>query len=488
MTFGRQLAAGFAIALFFVIAVGALAIRNTNALIDTSKLVAHSHAVLTASDALLLALVNAETGQRGYVITGNDSFLEPYRGAEAEAREAVAKLRELLRGDAAQTARLEKAWPLIAAKFDTNELRVETRRTKGAAAAQAQVASEKGLKTMQALRAALGDLTGEEHDRLERRAAEADALAAATRNAMAAGAALATLGMALVGFFTVRAVTNRVGAGVQSLRSSSFELQAVANQQAAGAGQQSTSMNEIAATMRELIASSRQIAEGARHVAAIATETAAAARAGEQAVADAQEAQATIRRHVDAIVGHMLELGRKTQQIGAVLEIIKELSDQTNIVAINATIEAMGAGEHGRRFAAVADELRKLADRVAESTKEIRPLVEEVRAAAGTTVMATEGGAKAVDEGTKQFLELATAFRQIVAQVAATNDAARTIELSTHQQATAVEQVHLAIGDAAQAARDAEASSQQTLQTATQLTGLSRELSALVKAEPVVAG
>ena len=103
----------------------------------------------------------------------------------------------------------------------------------------------------------------------------------------------------------------------------------------------------------------------------------------------------------------MLELGKKSQQIGAVLDIVSELAEQTNILAINATIEAAGAGEAGKRFAVVADEIRKLADRVAGSTKEIRTLIDDVRSAVNTTVMATETGSKAVDAGSQQFGDVA---------------------------------------------------------------------------------
>ena len=142
----------------------------------------------------------------------------------------------------------------------------------------------------------------------------------------------------------------------------------------------------------------------------------------------------------------MLELGKKSQQIGGILEIINELAEQTNILAINATIEAAGAGETGKRFAVVADEIRKLADRVGGSTKEIRGLVDDIRAAVNTTVMATEGGI----EGRRRRRRGSSArwrrsFKQIAGLVATTTDAAKEIELSTKQQATAVEQVNVAV-------------------------------------------
>ena len=194
----------------------------------------------------------------------------------------------------------------------------------------------------------------------------------------------------------------------------------------------------------------------------------------------AQEGISGIKRQVDLVVTHMLELGKKSQQAGGILELINELAEQTNILAINASIEAAGAGDSGRRFAVVADEIRKLADRVAGSTKEIRGVIEDMRAAVNTTVMATETGTKAVDAGAKQFGEVTTSFRHIVGLVATTTEAAREIELSTKQQTSAVEQVNVAITNVAQAARETEASSGQTLQTSTQLAGLSRELSRLI--------
>src|SRR5579871_6255568 len=177
----------------------------------------------------------------------------------------------------------------------------------------------------------------------------------------------------------------------------------------------------------------------------------------------------------------MPNLGKRSQQIGSVLDVVSELAEQTNILAINATIEAAGAGDAGKRFSVVADEIRKLADRVGGSTKEIRTLIEDVRSAVNTTVMATETGSKAVDAGSRQFGDVATAFRQIANLVGTTTDAAREIELSTKQQSTAVEQVNIAIANVAQASMETETSAGQILQTVSQLAGLSRDLLRIIR-------
>jgi methyl-accepting chemotaxis protein len=239
-------------------------------------------------------------------------------------------------------------------------------------------------------------------------------------------------------------------------------------------------MTEITTTITELLATSRQIADSAQRVAMIAEQTAGSARQGEGMLQSAHQSMAAMRDQIDLVVDHMLDLGRKSQQIGAVLDIVGELAEQTNILAINATIEATVAGDAGRRFGVIADEIRKLADRMTASTKEIRGQIDEVRSAVNSTVMATETGSKAVEAGTRLFGEVSNAIAQIAGLVQATTEAAREIELSTKQQTSAVEQVNIAIASTAQAARETEASSSQTLQTASQLAGMSRELLRLV--------
>jgi len=240
-------------------------------------------------------------------------------------------------------------------------------------------------------------------------------------------------------------------------------------------------MTEISTTINELLVSSRQIAESAQRVAGSAEQTASAARGGQGMVDQTSDSIGRIRRQMDQIVTHMLELGKKSQEIGAVLDIVLELAEQTNILAINATIEAAGAGENGKRFAVVADEIRKLADRVGGSAKEIRTLIEEVRGAVNTTVMATETGSKAVDAGSRQFLDLSAAFRQIAALVGSTTEAAREIGLSTKQQTSAVDQVNVAIADVTQTARETETSASETLKTASQLSGLAGDLLRIIR-------
>ncbi len=480
-TFGKKIAAGFALAFGLLVAVGVVAYRSIHTLTQTSYAVTHSHLVLEHLATTLSLMKDAETGQRGFIITGDDSYLAPYQSAVPEVTRILRELRDLTSDNQAQQRRIAEAEPLIAAKLAELARTIEMRRTVGVEQTTKFIQIGEGKKYMDDLRRVLSEMEHEERTLLQKRSDEVEVAASSADMTIGFGTLLCLLLIVSFGYAITRSLTAQVGAAVAHVQSSSSELQTAANQQASAAKEQSTAMSEITTTINELLATSRQIAESAQRVAHIAEDTASSARAGEQTVAKTSDSLVSIKRQVDLIVTHMLDLGKKSQQIGGILEIINELSEQTNILAINATIEAAGAGDTGKRFAVVADEIRKLADRVGGSTKEIRALIDEIRAAVNTTVMTTEGGTKAVDAGTRQFSEVASALVQIVRSVTTTTEAAREIELSTKQQSTAVQQVNIAVSNVSQATKETEATASQTLQTASQLTGLSRELMRMIQ-------
>jgi methyl-accepting chemotaxis protein len=479
-TFSQKLAAGFTAVVLLALAVAVVAILSLREVVASKDEVidvdARRMALAERMNALSFRKAN---DARGFLMTRDTRYLDALRATRAEMRAVIEKLRDEVQ---------EEEEKLLIAQVDEAEdvhhraVEAIIARSEDASMQQSGAWVEREVKP---LRERLNDVVSR-FLALEQRHLDAGRQAStdAAHRAILAVVVLAAVGAALaafLSFFFARALTSQITAAVRHVQSSSTELQAAAGEQATGAKQQATAMAEITTTITELLATSRQISESAQRVASIAQETAAAARTGDETVRRSQDLVGSIRRQVDLLVTHMLELGRKSQQIGGVVDVVNELAEQTNILAINATIEAAGAGDSGRRFAVVADEIRKLADRVAGSTKDIRGLVDEVRTAVNTTVMATESGSKAVDAGARQFSEVAAALGQIARLVGTTTEAAREIELSTKQQATAVEQVNLAIANVAQATRESEASSGQTLQTASQLASMSRDLARLVQ-------
>ena len=482
-TFGRRIYAGFAISWVLLLVIGAVSYGRISVLSTTSVQVDNSHKVLEHLAAYLGALRDAETGQRGFVITGDDSYLDAYNAGVMALPRIQSELHDFITSDPAQVARLLDAERLSAAKLAELKRTVDVRRTAGFEETRKLVTSGTGKALMDNFRLVVAAMERAERDTLLQRARDVSEASSSSRITIIVGTIVALIAVIVLAVWLTGTLTTRVGAAVQHLQSSSAQLQAAAAQQASGARESSTAMNEITTTINELLATSRQIAESAARVAQVAAETSSASKAGDTTAQRAHESVEIIRRQVDQIVTHMLDLGKKSQQIGGILEIINELSEQTNILAINATIEAAGAGEAGKRFSVVAEEIRKLADRVGGSTKEIRLLIEEIRAAVNTTVMATESGSKAVDLGARQFGEVTVSLQKINSLVVTTAESAREIQLSTKQQSTAVEQVNLAVSNVAKATREHETSAAETVLTATQISKQSRDLHRLVRSD-----
>ena len=484
-TFARTIAVGFAGGMVLILAVGLIALFSMRTVVNSKDRVISVDTQLVIKSEQLLSLRNQRSSAlRGYLLTGDAALRDETLSTTADFATLIGQVDELV-----HTAR---GRDLIEQIAQTEPNSAENVRkliaVKESGVPQAEVlAAYRGIPAQKVPLKTLVNAFSQ-HEREIAAAGVRSSNSDATRDSWLIVGVLiaATMLAALLSVVITRRLRTRIGAAVGEVQSSSAELQTTANQQAVGAMEQATAMSEISTTITELLATSRQITESAQRVSGVAEQTAVAGASGRSTVTSAQQSMGEIRHQVDVIVNHMLELGDKSQRIGAVLDIVSELAEQTNILAINSTIEAAGAGESGRRFAVVADEIRKLADRVAESTKEIRNLIDVVRGAVHTTVIATEIGSKAVDAGTAQFAGVALSFEQIVGLVTTTTEAAREIELSTKQQTTAVEQVNFAVTNVTQTTKETEASSSQTLQTASQLTELSTRLRQLV--EPVTSG
>ena len=479
-TFQRKVTAGFAVMVGLAVVTAVVSIFAAVTVANGFDRVVSINARGLAEASRMNAAANRQVAAfRMFLVLPEDRFLQQRDAGSQEFLDALGRLDKLVITDESRRM-LAAIRQRNTESLESQDRAIALRQSKGQEAAVRFVLAET-FPLRQRLDQECTSFVNREEGLLNEAKRESGARTSMVLTVVIGLALVAVLFAAVTAFLLSRTLTQQVVSAVQHVQSSSAELQTASTQQATGAREASTAMNEVTTTMSELLVTSRQIAESAQQVAHIAEDTAQAASAGDLTVTKTQDSIAAIRQQVDVIVSHMLDLGKKSQQIGGIVDVINELSEQTNILSINATIEAAGAGEAGKRFAVVGDEIRKLAERVTGFTKDIRGLVEEIRGAVNTTVMATEGGSKAVDAGLQHFQEVTRGFKQIAGMVATTTQAAREIELSTKQQMTAVEQVNAAISGAAQATRETEASSGQTLQTATQLVNLSHELSRIVQ-------
>ncbi len=479
-TFGSKLAGGFALAVTLTLLMGAASVAALTVVVNAKDRVVHAASEgLQGTERLNSAIENRIADYRGYLLNGSPEYLDLTNAGRTRFLDQVARLRGVLT-DSGQLALLDDVSRAEAEHAAALQPVIERRAALTDLREVSQLNADLVTPAREKLERSISTLTERVRADVDRSRRESSAQA---RNAVIVVIVLGVLSIAsaiLIAVRLNRGLRREVGAAVGHIQSSSAQLEAAAAQQASGGRDQASAMSEITTTISELLITSRQIADSAQRVSKIAEDTATAAENGDATIDQTRRSIAAIRSQVDQIVQHMLSLGEKSQQIGGVVDLVSELAEQTNILAINATIEASGAGEWGRRFAVVAEEIRKLADRTAGSAKEIRALIDDVRGAVNTTVMATEIGAKAVDAGARQFDDATNSFRRIAQLVATTNDATREIELSTKQQTTAVEQVNVAASDTARVTRETEASAVQTRQTASHLSTLSSDLLDLV--------
>lgn len=262
----------------------------------------------------------------------------------------------------------------------------------------------------------------------------------------------------------------------ENIRAVSAEVMSATEQQASGAAQQAAAVTETSATVEELAQTSSQIADNSEAVVRIAERTLATAEDGLTAVAATAAGIEDIRETTMQSSDRILALGERSQEIGRVLSIIDEIAEQTKILALNAAIEAARAGEAGKGFSVVAEEIRKLADSVTESTNEIGRVVREIQASTSALIMQTEKAATKVAEGQNLARNTQGSLERIVSQVEETTDAAKQISIATQQQRTASDQVVVSMREVALVSQQAADASRKISGAIMELTGLADSL------------
>lgn len=220
----------------------------------------------------------------------------------------------------------------------------------------------------------------------------------------------------------------------------SDEIVAIVKSQGQGMGKTAASLQDFTATLSELAKSSKQIADITDEIAQISQETYDLAQSAAQTLDISQQALQNIQKSSSSITQRILDLNEKSKEIGVILEIIESIADKTDILALNAALEGTKAGEAGRGFSLVAKEMRRLSERVTESTGKIKEMIRDIQNAISSSVIATEDGVKTTESGIEVIEKTAGEFEQIFNMVESIKNASAKIALSTNQQKSAAEQ------------------------------------------------
>ncbi|MGA2400782.1 MAG: PAS domain-containing methyl-accepting chemotaxis protein [Syntrophobacteraceae bacterium] len=278
----------------------------------------------------------------------------------------------------------------------------------------------------------------------------------------------------------LRAVNQQVQEGANVLASSVGEILALTTQLASVSTETAASVNETISTVDEVKQTAQLSSQKSRSVSQTAQQAVSVAQQGNIAVNSTVEGINHIKGLMESVGESIVRLSEQTQAIGEIITAVSDLAQQSNLLAVNAAIEASKAGEHGKGFAVVAQEIKSLADQSKQATEQVRAILSDIQKATSASVMAAEQVSKAVDGGVKQAAESGDSIRKLSESIAESAQAATQIAASSQQQLIGMDQIALAMENIKMAAQQNVDGTRQAEQAAQNLNELGMKLKEMV--------
>jgi len=506
LTIAKKLGLGFGIIILIICVLIGLVRRGLGEIDNTTQWNIHTYKVLEVSSNLLISLTNIETGMRGFALSGEDDFLAPLTEGKSNFDRAWTELKELTSDNPIQQQRLaeikaaQQKW--MAEDIDGT---LTLRRAVVAGTANIndvvqRIAARQDKAKMDGMRKLIADLQADERRLLgERTQALANAANVANLSMLVGGliaAAVALLiaitlsssirkrlnlaiesarniaegrldkrientgtdeiGRLLTAFIQMqtrlREMITEIKQGAVELLRSAKEISTTSDALAASAQDQSNSASSMAATVEQLTVSIGHVAESAGEAHGVASDSGKHSVEGGAVIQSTLKSMSLIAGTVQDSAAQVTDLGRHIQQITSIVNVISEIAEQTNLLALNAAIEAARAGEQGRGFAVVADEVRLLAQRTGKSTSEIGEMIQTIQTLTQQAVSQMGVGVEQVNQG----LELANSAQGAIDQ----------IQGGSRRIITVVDQISLALNEQSAASQDVAKSVERIAQMA----------------------
>ncbi len=272
-----------------------------------------------------------------------------------------------------------------------------------------------------------------------------------------------------------------VSSSTNEVASAATEIAASSEEVAGGMNEQSSQITQVSAAVEQMSASVMEVAKKSGDASHSAQQSGEIATQGGKVVEETIQGMTSISEAVSRSAASVQELGKRGEQIGEIIAVINDIADQTNLLALNAAIEAARAGEHGRGFAVVADEVRKLADRTTKATQEIGESITAIQTETQGAVDTMNAGTQQVDVGVTKATQAGDALRQIVASAQDVATMIQSIAASAEQQSAAAEEVSSSVDSISQVTRQASEGTNQAATAAAQLSVKSEQLLQLVR-------
>jgi len=279
----------------------------------------------------------------------------------------------------------------------------------------------------------------------------------------------------------IKNIILQVRDAVEATSSASTQISSSAEEMAAGAQEQSSQTAEVAAAMEEMSRTIVETASNATVSAESSKEASDKANEGSVKLEGSKEGMQRIVTSTETVSNNITSLTNKTEQIGEIAQVIDDIADQTNLLALNAAIEAARAGEHGRGFAVVADEVRKLAENTTKATKEIADTIRAIQTEAKDANTSMKEAGLAVTDGLELNNEVGDVLSEIMASVDNVTGQISQVAAASEEQSATAEQVSTNIEAINNVANESAAGVQQIASASEDLNRLTENLSSLVE-------